>query len=144
LLALFAAGSMLAGLAYGARAWRTTPDLRFLIATAACCAGVVPILLADGIMAMALSVTIAGVGIAPALISGSMLVEELVPRASLVEGLTWVVTALTIGASSGAVLAGVAIDLAGSRAAFALALGAGLVSVLVAVVGRALLRPKRP
>jgi MFS family permease len=144
LLALFAAGSMLAGLAYGAREWRTTPDLRFLIATAACCAGVVPILLADGIAAMALSVTIAGVGIAPALISGSTLVEELVPRASLVEGLTWVVTALTIGASSGAVLAGVAIDLAGSRAAFALALGAGLVSVLVAVVGRALLRPKRP
>ncbi len=79
LLALFAAGSMLAGLAYGARAWRTTPDLRFLIATAACCAGVVPILLADGIMAMALSVTIAGVGIAPALISVSTLVEELVP-----------------------------------------------------------------
>ncbi len=54
------------------------------------------------------------------------------------------VTALTIGASAGAVLAGVAIDLADSRAAFALALGAGLVSVLVAVVGRALLRPKRP
>ncbi len=51
------------------------------------------------------------------------------------------VTALTIGASAGAVLAGVAIDLADSRAA--LALGAGLVSVLVAVVGRAFLRPKR-
>jgi predicted MFS family arabinose efflux permease len=134
---------MLAGLAYGARRWRAPPDLRFLIATTALCAGTVPILLADGIATMALSVTVAGVGIAPALIASSTLVEELVPRAALVEGLTWVVTALTIGAAAGAALAGVAIDLAGSRAAFAVALAAGLISVLVAVVGQRYLRPKR-
>ncbi|MDP9440519.1 MAG: hypothetical protein M3P49_17565, partial [Actinomycetota bacterium] len=91
LLALFATGSMLAGLAYGAREWRTPHDLRFLIATTALCAGTVPILLADGIATMALSVAIAGVGIAPALIASSTLVEELLPRAALVEGLTWVV-----------------------------------------------------
>ena len=102
-----------------------------------------PILLADGILAMALCVAIAGVGIAPALIAGSTLVEDLVPRAALVEGLTWVVTALTIGAAAGAALAGVAIDLAGSRAAFAAALAAGLISVLVAVIGRGSLRPRR-
>ena len=142
LLALLATGSMLAGLAYGARQWRAPPDLRFLIATAVLCAGTVPILLADGIVAMSLSVAIAGVGIAPALIASSTLVEELVPRAALVEGLTWVVTALTIGAAAGAALSGVAIDLAGSRAAFAVALAAGLISVLVAVVGQRYLRPK--
>jgi hypothetical protein len=138
LLALFATGSRLVGLAYGAREWRTPPDLRFVIATIALCAGTVPILLADGILAMALCVAIAGVGIAPALIASSTLVEDLVPRAALVEGLTWVVTALTIGAA-----AGVAIDLAGSRAAFAAALAAGLISVLVAVIGRGSLRPRR-
>jgi len=110
----------------------------------ALCAGTVPILLADGIATMALSVAIAGVGIAPALIASSTLVEELLPRAALVEGLTWVVTALTVGAAAGAALAGVAIDLAGSRAAFAAALAAGLVSVLVAVLGRGSLRPKWP
>jgi MFS family permease len=141
LLALFATGSMLAGLAYGAREWRTPPDLRFVVATAALCAGTVPILLADGIAAMAISVTVAGVGIAPALIASSTLVEELVPRASLVEGLTWVVTALTVGAAAGAALAGGAIDLAGSRAAFAVA---GLACVLVAVVGQGSLRRERP
>jgi predicted MFS family arabinose efflux permease len=92
---------------------------------------------------MSLSVAIAGVGIAPALIASSTLVEELVPRAALVEGLTWVVTALTVGAAAGAALAGVAIDLAGSRAAFAVALAAGLIAVLVAVVGQRYLRPKR-
>ena len=79
LLALFATGSMLACLAYGAREWRTPPDLRFVIATIALCAGTVPILLADGIVAMALCVAIAGVGIAPALIASSTLVEDLVP-----------------------------------------------------------------
>jgi MFS family permease len=144
LLALFATGSMLAGLAYGAREWRTPHDLRFLIATTALCAGTVPILLADGIVTMALSVAIGGVGIAPALIASSTLVEELLPRVALVEGLTWVVTALTVGAAAGAALAGAAIDLAGSRAAFAAALAAGLISVLVAVIGRGSLRPKRP
>ena len=143
LLALFATGSMLAGLAYDAREWRTSPDLRFVIAKIALCAGTVPNLLADGFLAMALCVAIAGVGIAPALIAGSTLVEELVPRAALVEGLTWVVTALTIGAAAGAALAGVAIDLAGRRAAFAAALAAGLISVLVAVIGRGSLRPRR-
>jgi MFS family permease len=144
LLALFATGSMLAGLAYGAREWRTPHDLRFLIATTALCAGTMPILLADGIATMALSVAIAGVGIAPALIASSTLVEELLPRAALVEGLTWVVTALTVGAAAGAALAGAAIDLAGSCAAFAAALAAGLVSVLVAGLGWGSLRPKLP
>ncbi len=144
LLALFATGSMLAGLAYGAREWRTPPDRRFLLATAALCAGTVPILLADGIVAMALSVAIAGVGIAPALISSSTLVEVLVPRAALTEGLTWVVTALTVGAAAGAALAGVAIDLAGSRAAFSVAFAAGIISVLIIVIGREPLRRKRP
>lgn len=144
LLALFATGSMLAGLAYGAREWRTPPGSRFLVATAMLCVGTVPILLADGIVVMALSVSIAGVGIAPALISSSTLVEVLVPRAALTEGLTWVVTALTVGAAAGAVLAGVAIDFAGSRAAFSVALAAGLISVLVTVIGREPLRRKRP
>jgi MFS family permease len=102
----------------------------------------VPILLAGCIAMMVLSFAIAGVGIAPALIASSTLVEEQVPRATLVAGLTWVVTALTIGAA-GAALAGVAIDLAGSRTAFAVALAAGLISVLVAVFGQWYLRPKR-
>ena len=39
-------------------------------------------------------------------------------------------------------MAGVAIELAGSRAAFAVALAAGLIFVLVAVVGQRYLRPK--
>ena len=144
LLALFATGSMLAGLAYGAREWRTPPDRLFLFATAALCAGTVPILLADGILAMAISVAIAGVGIAPALISCSSLVEALVPRAMLTEGLTWVVTALTVGAAAGAALAGVAIDLGGSRAAFLVSLATGSLAVLVAVIGRGYLRRRRP
>ena len=101
-----------------------------------------PILLAGCIAMMVLSFAIAGVGIAPALIASRTLVEEQVPRATLVAGLTWVVTALTIGAA-GAALAGVAIDLAGSRTAFAVALAAGLISVLVAVFGQWYLRPKR-
>ena len=144
LLALFATGSMLAGLAYGARDWRTPPDRRFLVATTAFCAGTVPILLADGIVAMALCVAIAGVGIAPALIASSTLVEALFPRAALTEGLTWVVTALTVGAAAGAALSGVAIDLSGSRAAFSVAFAAGLISVTVAVIGQELLRRKWP
>ena len=142
LLALFATGSMLAGLAYGAREWRSPPGLRFLVATIALCAGTVPILLADGIVAMALSVTVAGVGIAPALISSSTLIEAMVPRAALTEGLTWVVTALTVGAAAGAALAGFVIDLSGSRAAFALALAAGVISVLITAIGRESLRRK--
>lgn len=143
LLALFAAGSMVSGLAYGARDWGAPPGRRFLAATAALCAGTVPILLADGVAVMALSVAVAGVGIAPALIAGSALVETLVPRAALTEGLAWFVTALTIGAAAGAALAGLAVDFAGSRAAFAAALVAALICVIVAALGQGSLRQKR-
>lgn len=136
LLALFATGSMLAGLAYSAREWRGPLGRRFLAATAALCAGTAPILLSDSLVVMAFAVLIAGVGISPTLISGSRLVEALVSRSALTEGLSWFVTALTVGAAAGAVLAGAAVDLAGSRAAFFAALVAGLTAVIVTMVGQ--------
>jgi predicted MFS family arabinose efflux permease len=51
-------------------------------------------------------------------------------------------TALTVGAAAGAALAGVSVDLGGSRAAFSVALAAGAVAVLAAVAGMKLPGPK--
>ena len=52
------------------------------------------------------SVFVAGLAIAPVLVSGMSLVESRVPRSALTEALTWVVTGLTLGVTAGSALAG--------------------------------------
>ena len=74
---------------------------------------------------------IAGLAIAPVLVAGMSLVESRLPRAALTEGLTWVVTGLTLGVTTGSAVAGAAVDAWGAETAFAVpALCAALAGVL--------------
>ncbi len=82
---------------------------------------------------------VAGLAIAPVLVSGMSLVESRVPRSALTEALTWVVTGLTLGVTAGSALAGAAVDAWGAETAFAVpALSAALAGVL-ALAGAPLL-----
>jgi hypothetical protein len=75
---------------------------------------------------------LAGVGIAPTLISAFSLTERVVPSAALTEGLTWMTTALVIGFSSSTWLSGRLVDSAGVPWAFAVATASGVLSLVVA------------
>jgi MFS family permease len=136
LLALVALGSLLAGLAYGARSWRWPLDKRFVASVVVLWGGTVPLVLVPSVALMAPAATLAGVAIAPTLIAGFTLVQKLVPSGALTEGLNWTITALGVGAAAGAWTAGLISDTAGGRTAFLVAVVAGSIAVIVAAWGR--------
>jgi hypothetical protein len=70
LLTLVAAGSLLAGLAYGARSWRWPLDKRFVASVVVLWGGTFPLTLAPSVALMAPASILAGVAIAPTLIAG--------------------------------------------------------------------------
>ena len=131
-LACYAAGSLIAGLVYGARAWRQPLPNRFLIAVAIFSAATILPLAAPSVATLAVLIFVTGLGIAPVIIAGMTLVERLVPKGALTEGLTWSTTALTIGVTIGAALAGPIIDHYGARTAFRLPTAAALLAAIVA------------
>jgi MFS family permease len=140
LLALVAAGSLVAGLAYGARGWRWPLERRFVASLVGLWAGTLLLVLAPTVAIMAPAAALAGAAIAPTLIAGFVLVQKLVPSDALTEGLNWTITGLGVGAAAGAWTAGLIADAADGSTAFLVTLAAGGVAVLVAVCGRSRLK----
>ncbi|WP_315096049.1 MFS transporter [uncultured Cellulomonas sp.] len=131
ILAVFALGSLISGLLYGTRHWRRPLYLRFATGVVALAVGVCFFFLVQSLVALAAVMFVAGFAIAPTLINGNGLVQDLVPRERLTEGLTWVGTSLGVGVSVGSSVAGAQIDADGSHAGFLVV----VVSAGFAVVG---------
>lgn len=118
ILALWAGGSMVAGLAFGAR----HPSLSFSrllpICTGISFAAMLvsPFVPNSGVLAI--TTFISGMTIAPSLIVLFGLVEQLVPGVRLTEGLTWANSGLALGFALGTALAGGVIDAFGASAGF--------------------------
>jgi len=132
-VACFAGGSMVAGLGYGARHWRT-PLLRRFVGCAVLF-GVLPLLylLAGSVVELAFCTFLVGLGIAPTLIGGFGLVDAIVPASSLTEGLTWIGTGLSVGYGAGAALVGGIADRHGAHLAFGVPVCAALLTAACAV-----------
>jgi MFS family permease len=139
-LAAYAAGSLFAGLFYGARTWHWSLPRRFT--TSALVFGAISVLpaLAPSVGALAVMIFLTGLAIAPVLIGGMTLVERLVPRAALTEGLTWSTTSLTFGVTIGAAVAGPLIDTYGAHLAFRLPAGAAILTALIALASAPVLQ----
>ncbi|WP_308199941.1 MFS transporter, partial [Actinotalea sp. K2] len=144
LLGIFAAGSMLSGLGYGARHWVSPLWKRFAIGMVALAAGVSLFFFVTSIPVLAVVMFVTGFAIAPTLINGNGLVQHFVPRDRLTEGLTWVGTSLGVGVSFGASIAGSLIDRDGSHGGFLVVIvSAGLAVVAVLASLRTLRRSTR-
>jgi MFS family permease len=78
---------------------------------------------------------VAGVGIAPTLIAGLSLVEQLVPVAQVTEGLTWATTGLIVGLSIASSIAGRLVDDVGARLAFTVGVVSGMAAVITCLIG---------
>jgi MFS family permease len=137
LLALVAAGSLFAGLAYGMRSWRWPLEKRFVASVVVLWGGTVPLTLAPSVALMAPAAALAGLAIAPTLIAGFTLVQRLVASGELTEGLNWTITALGTGAAIGAWTAGLIADSTGGQAAFLVSVVAGGAAIVVAACGQA-------
>src|SRR5450756_3257632 len=73
-------------------------------------------------------------------VNGNNLVQALVPHEQLTEGLTWVGTALGVGVSIGASVAGGAIDRVGSHGGFLVVIGSAGLALVAALIGLPALR----
>jgi MFS family permease len=133
-LAAFAAGSMIAGIAFGGLATGGPTRRRFVVGQAALAVALVPTVLVDSLPALALVLAVAGLAISPTLITGFGLAESSSPRTRVTEALAWVNTALGIGVAIGAALAGPIVDSRGASAAFGVTVAAGLVGALCSVL----------
>jgi MFS family permease len=140
-LATWAFGSLLAGLAYGAVQWRVPAGRRFLLAVLVLAAGVAPLLLVQSLPQLAGFLFVAGFAISPMIIGGNGVVQELVAPSRLTEGLTWVASAIGVGMAVGAAIAGAAVDAFGAQRAFAVPVYSGAVAAAIVLAGARWLRP---
>lgn len=141
-LAVFAGGSLVAGLAYGLARPARSLAVRF-VWTAVAFGSAAQLLWAVGSLpVLVLCGFLAGLTIAPVLVSGTSLVESRVGRSVLTESLAWTITGLTLGVTVGSALAGAAVDSWGAQQAFAVpALAAAMAGVL-ALAAAPLLRER--
>jgi MFS family permease len=135
LLACYAGGSMVAGIVYGAFRWRWSLPRRLFTGalTMTLTLVVLPFIDRPGVLAPCLFV--AGLGIAPTLISGFSLVERLVPPAQLTEGLTWATTGIVVGIAVASPVTGRLVDDLSARQAFTVGVASGAVAVVISLVG---------
>jgi MFS family permease len=135
LLACYAGGSMVAGIVYGAFRWRWSLPRRLFIGalTMTLTVTVLPLVHRPAVLAACLFV--AGLGIAPTLISGFSLVERLVPAGQLTEGLTWATTGIVVGIAVASPVAGRLVDDYSARQAFTVAAVSGALAVVISLLG---------
>ncbi|MEV7033590.1 MFS transporter [Streptomyces sp. NPDC093272] len=141
-LALYAAGSCLAGAVFGLMRFAGKPERRWLLGICAMAVSMIPLLLVGNLPLLAVALFVAGLSIAPTMITTMSLIEKHVPRAKLTEGMTWVSTGLAVGVALGSSVAGWVIDAAGARAGYGVPAVSGAVAVAVGFLGyRRLNRP---
>ncbi|MFF5187870.1 MFS transporter [Streptomyces sp. NPDC000345] len=141
-LALYAAGSCVAGLVFGLLRPQGAPERRWLLGVFMMAVSMIPLLLVGNLPFLAVALFAAGLAIAPTMITTMSLIEEHVPRAQLTEGMTWISTGLAVGVALGSSIAGWVIDAAGARAGYGVPAVSGAVAVAVGFLGyRRLSRP---
>lgn len=129
LIAALAVGSMAAGILWGTL-WFTAPlQTRLIHVLAGLTLFSVPLVI-DDIVLMGIAVALFGFAISPSLITSFTLVEDLVPKAIVTEGFTWVGTAVGFGVAVGGSSSGLLVELFGANQAFLVATVLALMAVL--------------
>jgi predicted MFS family arabinose efflux permease len=139
-LAAYAAGSLVAGLVYGLARLPGSLEARFAGCSLLFGVAAQLLLLVHSLPLLVPVTFLAGLAIAPTLVSGMSLVEARVPRRALTESLSWTTAGLTAGVTAGAALAGAAVDGWGARSAFAVPSLAAALAAVLTLVGVVLLR----
>jgi predicted MFS family arabinose efflux permease len=105
------AGSCMGALVFGSRELKGSRWRHMIMFLALMTVGFVVIHLCQGnLIVMGLVEILTGLTISPVFASGNLVVKETVPEESLTEGLSWVSTAGTMGASFGSMITGIVLD----------------------------------
>ncbi|GGV86051.1 MFS transporter [Streptomyces griseoloalbus] len=106
LYGVFAAGNMLSGIACGAIVWKTAPQRRLVVGYAALALTASALWTAHSALLLAGIGLLVGMCVAPALITGYTLVEDLVPAGARTEAFTWLTGAVALGQAAAVTAAG--------------------------------------
>nr|WP_202888573.1 MFS transporter [Kribbella solani] len=126
--------SLFAGLAYGARRWRTAPETQFVIAFVWLTVSCVPLIAVHTPLAAALALTLPGVAIAPFQTLSAVLAESTVDTAVLTQAFTWLNSGGAAGLALGSAFAGWVVDGHSAQYGFVVALVAALTATVMAVL----------
>ncbi|MFJ5547334.1 MFS transporter [Streptomyces sp. NPDC093225] len=141
-LAIWALGSCIAGLLFGLLHLKGRTEPRWVLGICAMAVSMIPLLLAGNLPFLAVALFVAGLAIAPTMVTTMALIEKHVPPARLTEGMTWTGTGLAVGVALGSSVAGWVIDAAGARSGYVVSISAGAAAAAVAFAGyRRLTRP---
>ncbi len=133
LLAMWSVGSMMGGLWYGSRVWRSPLAMRYrlLLILAVLCTA--PLILARSIAAGVVCSLIAGVAIAPMFSCQYALVGRTVTAGSETEAFTWISAALIGGVAAGSAVGGAVIAPGGVSAPFVVSCAATTIAAVLAL-----------
>jgi predicted MFS family arabinose efflux permease len=131
-LAVWAAGSLVAGLVVGALPQPPDPLRRLRISIVVLAVLFAPMTVLPDVPLLAVAMFLGGFMISPTLIAMVSLVELAVPATRLTEALTWTTTGMSVGIAPGAAVVGAVIDSHGASAGFLVPLIAGLIGAIVA------------
>ncbi|MFI1962616.1 MFS transporter [Streptomyces pathocidini] len=134
-LSVYALGSCAAGAVFGLLHLKGAAARRWLIGVCVMAVSMIPLQLAGSLPFLAVALFLAGLAIAPTMVTTIALVERHVPRAKLTEGMTWVSTGIAVGLALGSFAAGWVVDAAGARAGYAVPAAGGALAAVVALLG---------
>ncbi|HWJ07937.1 MAG TPA: MFS transporter [Nocardioides sp.] len=136
LLAVWALGSLLAGVVSGAIAWRRGPLVRLRLGALGMLVAMAPLAFVPSLAVMGAVLLIGGVAISPTLIAAMSLAEQVLPPARLTEGMAFIQTGLAAGLAPGAAIAGLVIDARGASPAYLVCAAGGALALLGALATR--------
>jgi MFS family permease len=136
LITVWAIGSVVGGLAYGSRTWRSPPAHRLLLLTALLGLTALPLPFAESLVAMGAFLFVTGLALAPLGATEYSLIGMLAPAGTETEAYSWQIVANTTGYAAGAFFAGILIDEASVDWALGSASIACGLALLVALGGR--------
>jgi MFS family permease len=136
LLAVWSLGSLVGGLWFGARSWRSSLPTRYRALFFTAVAFTAPLILARSIPEGAFGALLAGLTIAPLFSTQYAMVARAVVPGSETEAFTWVTSALVGGIAAGSAAAGAVVSGGGVSAPFVLGVLATLAAALIALASR--------
>jgi predicted MFS family arabinose efflux permease len=136
LLAIFAASSLIAGALYGARRWRSPPERRVAILLGLTGATLILLAAADSLLVLGLLLIVAGIPSTAQWATMSLALDRVAPPDSGAEAYNWLSSANAAGVALGGVIAGVAIEVSGTTAAFLAGAGVVLVAAVFTIARR--------
>ncbi|MDJ0380536.1 MFS transporter [Streptomyces sp. G-G2] len=144
LYGVFAGGNMIAGIACGTVAWKIGPRRRLILGYVGLTAAASVLWTVNSVFLLGGLGLVVGLCIAPALITGYTMVEQLIPAASRTEAFTALTGAVAFGQAAAVTVAGRLTDAHGSSYGFLVPAVATALALVTLLALRSKLAPKAP